>query len=296
MSRARVVLAAIAALVIAAAMGPAMSSAASPSGSHEIPKETGSLLINFVLDKSGSMGVRKQQTIAGFNRFLEDQQKAARDLQGHTWFSLTLFDTTFSHRYTAIPIESVPPLNAGTYSPGGSTALYDAIGSSVSQVDQMAQRPDKIMFVILTDGMENSSVHWTRGRIFDLIKEKRTQGWQFVFLGVDEDAYAASAGLGFARPSTLSYRSADSAKTYAALSRAATAWRTGHTSQVQLGQPAHHQSRSNQTTTGKLVRDSGSAAGWQVPVGLAAAGLVALCGIVLAARRRRSPAMTSAEQ
>ncbi len=84
------------------------------------------------------------------------------------------------------------------------------------------------MFIILTDGQENSSKDWKREAIFDLIASKREKdGWEFVFLGADQDAYESGAQIGVPPGNSLSYASARSASAYDALSKWASAWRSG---------------------------------------------------------------------
>src|SRR5579884_1552476 len=93
------------------------------------------VLINFVLDKSGSMFDIRDDTIGGFNQYLEEQRRLGVELGQRTRVSLTLFDTSFEHRYISANVEDIPPLSPETYQPGGNTALYDAVGSSIRAVE-----------------------------------------------------------------------------------------------------------------------------------------------------------------
>jgi len=196
------------------------------AGKKQVKADT-SILVNVVLDKSGSMESCRDATISGFNEFKGDQQREGKMLKSKTLVSLTLFDTTYEMRHIAVPVEDVPDLTRATYVPGGMTALYDAVGASIRAVEATKDLPAKVLFVIQTDGAENSSREWDRARIFKLIEDKRKEGWAFLFMGADQDAYAASAGMGIAAGSTVSYASANTSAIYGAVSRSAALYRTG---------------------------------------------------------------------
>jgi len=102
-----------------------------------------SILINFVLDKSGSMEGVRDATISGFNEFKNDQ---ARE-EGNAFFTLTLFDTRFMTVAEAVPVREVPDLDYSTYAPDGMTALYDAIGYTMRITDDFvaANKPDQVL-------------------------------------------------------------------------------------------------------------------------------------------------------
>lgn len=150
--------------------------------------------IAFVVDKSISMRPMKQEVIASFNDFLDEQKK----VPGVARCTLTQFSTVFDLHYVSKPIEQCPHLNDHTYVPQGMTALYDAIGKTV---DEMAHRlngmptePDKKIVVILTDGEENSSREY--GDVFKLrrlIERKVLEGWEFIFLAQNLTMSAAQA-------------------------------------------------------------------------------------------------------
>ncbi|MDZ4178760.1 MAG: vWA domain-containing protein [Coriobacteriia bacterium] len=161
-------------------------------------QEERSILINFVLDKSGSMDVIRAATISGFNEFLGDQQREGGDAR----MTLTLFDTEFHTVASAVPVREIAPLDLSTYVPGGCTALYDAIGHTMRITNDYvsAHRPDQVLFVIMTDGEENSSREFDQRRIFEMIKERQeSAGYEFIYLGANQDAYAASEQIGIAR-------------------------------------------------------------------------------------------------
>jgi hypothetical protein len=176
------------------------------------------ILINFVLDKSGSMDVIRDATISGFNEFKNTQ--AAED--GDAFFTLTLFDTEFATVCQAVPMREVPDLDYASYAPGGMTALYDAIGHTMRITDDFAaaNKPDQVLFVIMTDGEENASREFDRGRIFQMIQDRQKLAeYEFIYLGANQDSYATSQQIGMHANRSVDY-AADSAGSRAAMSRA----------------------------------------------------------------------------
>jgi hypothetical protein len=165
-----------------------------------------SALITFVLDESGSMGRIAQSARDGFNEYLEEQIKEG----GRTWWTLTTFNTRAWTRFAVIPGEEVRPLGAD-YSPSGMTALYDAVGRSVSKtrafLDSLSaeDRPEDVIVVILTDGMENASRRWDLGRVARLIADAEDDGWQFVFLGANLDSQAVARDMGMRRAAVVDW-------------------------------------------------------------------------------------------
>jgi hypothetical protein len=167
-------------------------------------QEERSILINFVLDKSGSMEEIREATIAGFNQFLLDQQQEG----GSAAMTLTLFDTHFKTVVSGLPLAEVRPLDGRTYAPGGMTALYDAIARTMTITDQYvaANKPDQVLFVIMTDGQENSSREFDRQRIMEMIEDRqRTADYEFIYLGANQDAYSVGDGMGIRGGRTLDY-------------------------------------------------------------------------------------------
>lgn len=169
------------------------------------------VLINCVLDKSGSMHNLQRATIEGFNSFLWEQQRQP----GECRMSLTQFDTTFQVDYVGRDINVIPPLDTMSYRPGGGTALLDAVGTTIKGAEQwlMNNRPAtrstrtmgagepktyyqnfgwKVLVVVFTDGEENSSREWHLNQplrsgddrdLGGLIQWKQGEGWEFMFLG-----------------------------------------------------------------------------------------------------------------
>jgi uncharacterized protein YegL len=169
------------------------------------------VLVNVILDKSGSMASKLNDVIEGFNAYLKGLSK--EDKVDYL-FSLTLFDTMVAYRNVAIPLASVRKLDTQTYVPGGNTALNDAIGITVRKVEGDKPQVDKVITVIMTDGEENSSREWTHDAVKSLIEQKEKEGvWTFVFLGAAPDAWIQGKSLGIpmgniAQYSTNQYRDA----------------------------------------------------------------------------------------
>lgn len=158
-------------------------------------------VIQIVLDRSGSMAQIWPGVVSGFNEFINGQKEFE-----DTTVSLTVFDVAIDTIFEDVPVTSVKKL--GAYKkvfPRGMTALYDAIGTAVKTVEKIGHN-GKTVFVIYTDGLENSSHEYTRETIFDLIsRHRKSDDWQFVFLGANQDAYAVGVGLGVAAGSTFTY-------------------------------------------------------------------------------------------
>jgi len=163
-----------------------------------------SILINFVLDKSGSMDHLCEATISGFNEFKNDQ--APED--GEAFFTLTLFDTQFHTVCNGVPVREVLDLDADKYAPGGMTALYDAIGHTMRLTDDFvaAHKPDQVLFVIMTDGEENSSREFSRDRVFQMIQDRQNLAhYEFIYLGANQDSYMVGQDMGLRPGRTLDY-------------------------------------------------------------------------------------------
>ncbi len=154
--------------------------------------------IAFILDRSGSMGAHTGAAIAGFNEFLRDQQS----VEGQARLTLVLFDDRIEIPIDNIPVSEVVELDTRTYTTRGSTALLDAIGETVDSFKVRTRdlppesRPDQVIFAIFTDGEENASRRFTWKEIAGKIRRRQEkQGWQFLFLGANQDAIATAAQM-----------------------------------------------------------------------------------------------------
>ena len=177
----------------------------------------------------------RDATISGFNEFKREQ--CGED--GNALFTLTLFNTRMRTVCEAVPVREVPDLDIELYEPHGSTALYDAIGRTMEATDRfvVAHHPDQVLFVILTDGLENASREFDRERVFSLIEDRRTQaGYEFVYLGANQDSYAVGIQIGVAEGHMLDFvaDTFGAANTMRRLSRNVSGYRRrGHANETQ---------------------------------------------------------------
>ena len=186
------------------------------------------VLVNVILDKSGSMSTKVKDVIGGFNLYLDELAKEPAVDYG---FSLTLFDTVVEMRYKAVPLAKVAKLDDTTFRPSGNTALFDAIGNTVQTVS--TDGFDKTITVIMTDGEENSSREWTMPAIRELIRSKEAAGnWTFVFLGANLDAFAQGACLGVPMANAVRYDPADYRGVYASLAKSTNLFSTSAAKEV----------------------------------------------------------------
>lgn len=189
--------------------------------------------VTIVLDRSASMGGVREETIGGFNKFLADQKAQ----EGEVVLTLNQFDTEFETVFDAVPIAEIPELDHDRFVPRGFTALLDAIGFSIRQAEKREGCPTcgetKRIFVIITDGHENASKEYTSG-VGSLITEKRTEGWEFVFLGANQDAIATAKAFAIPAGNALSYASTNKGTSMAfeSVSRCMTSYRSGDHSNV----------------------------------------------------------------
>ena len=159
----------------------------------------GFTVIACVLDRSGSMRQVAEDSIGGFNTFLEDQKK----LDGEAKVSVVLFDHEYEVLHDFVDLKDVPTLDSETYVPRGMTALLDAVGRTVDDIgDKLKKmkekdRPENVVFVILTDGYENQSVEYKVEQIKNMIDHQQDKyNWSFVFLGANQDAFSAATSFG----------------------------------------------------------------------------------------------------
>jgi hypothetical protein len=154
--------------------------------------------IAYILDRSGSMEPMQEPAVAAFNAFV----KAQLDVPGDARLTLIQFDDAYEVPIAACPVQDVRQLTAATYTPRGRTALLDAIGRTVKDIDRRiealsdAEKPGKVIFAIFTDGLENASQEYTIKHIGDLIRLYRDQkGWEFLFLAANQDAIASAVAM-----------------------------------------------------------------------------------------------------
>lgn len=178
--------------------------------------------IIIVLDRSGSMATVRNDTMGGYNTFINDQKSRAT---GEVKVTLVQFDDQYEVNYNGRPIQEVPALGETTYVPRGMTALLDAVGKTINTVgDRLAktaesERPSLVIFVTLTDGQENASKEFKLEQIREMIKHQTEKyKWQFVFLGADQNSFQAES-MGFTKSNTYNYSNTCTADTFTYLSR-----------------------------------------------------------------------------
>ncbi|MDR0445747.1 MAG: VWA domain-containing protein [Oscillospiraceae bacterium] len=164
----------------------------------------------FILDKSGSMGGLEGDTIGGFNAMLQKHQAARSRCQ----ITTVLFDNSYELLHDRIDIRAVSSLTENEYQVGGSTALLDAIGRTISKIASaqkhtaLSYRAEKVLFVIITDGEENASREYTSDAIKAQIEQQKAKyGWEFIFLGANIDAVSTAASFGIGRNRAQNYHS-----------------------------------------------------------------------------------------
>jgi Mg-chelatase subunit ChlD len=169
--------------------------------------------IAVLLDRSGSMAEVKDETISGFNYFLKEQKTAGDNAS----FTLVQFDSESTDVvHEARPVRDVPDLNQDTYQPRGSTPLLDALGQTINSTGRTlaaipeANRPDKVVFVVITDGQENASHHFTKARVKEMIDHQTGKyNWQFVYLGANQDAFAEAGAVGIGMANAANFTPAN---------------------------------------------------------------------------------------
>jgi Mg-chelatase subunit ChlD len=176
------------------------------------------LYVSFVLDETGSMSSVHEQTVSGFNEYIQTLKDA--DNADDVRFTLLRFNSESMHeQYKGVKLSKIEGLS--DYRPRAVTPLYDAIGRTIKSLEKTLNgKKRNALVVIQTDGQENDSKEYDREQIFKMIKEKTDKGWTFVFLGADQDAYEAGSRIGVLVSNTLSYAGVDTRKT---LNRAAVA-------------------------------------------------------------------------
>ena len=163
----------------------------------------------FILDRSGSMAGLEADTIGGYNSMLAKQKV----LEGEALVSTVLFD----HESTVIcdrrPLTEVPEMTEEEYYVRGCTALLDAVGGAIHHIGNVHKyardedRPEKTVFVITTDGMENASKTYTYGRVQEMIKRQTEKyGWEFLFLCANIDAKAEARKMGIRERRAVKYQ------------------------------------------------------------------------------------------
>ena len=162
----------------------------------------------FILDRSGSMAGLEADTIGGFNAMTQKQRKEP----GEALVSTVLFDNETQVIHDRVSLEKVPALTQKEYYVRGCTALLDAVGGAIHHIGNVHKyareedRPEKTLFVITTDGMENASRRYTYDKVKAMIEHQREKyGWEFLFLGANIDAAREAARFGIRADRAANY-------------------------------------------------------------------------------------------
>lgn len=214
--------------------------------------------INVIIDASGSMSHLTHDTIGNFNTFLKEQ----KEFPGEAVFTLCTFNTDYHLTHDFVKIAGVPNLDSKAYVPQGGTALLDAMGTTIDSVGRKlaalpeAERPSKVIFLIITDGHENSSKRFDSAQIKAMVEhQKDVYSWEFVFMGANIDAIAAGTNLGISMHNTLNY-SADSVGTrqlYKSISENMSSYRGSNSSRADFFNQTQQGVGSVTTTTTTTV-------------------------------------------
>ena len=162
----------------------------------------------FILDESGSMSGMEADTIGGFNSMIEKQRRA----EGTAYVSTVAFANESRVIHDRVRLDQVEPLTRQDYTPGGCTALLDALGGAIHHIGNVHKYaraedvPEHTIFVITTDGMENASHRFGKAEVRQMVeRQKARYGWEFLFLGANMDAIAAAEDIGIRRDRAVKY-------------------------------------------------------------------------------------------
>lgn len=164
--------------------------------------------IVFILDRSGSMSGLEKDTIGGFNSLIAKQKKE----KGESWVSTVLFNNISTVIHDRVPIQKVDPMTDEDYCACGGTALLDAIGEAIHHIGNIHKYarkedvPERTLFIITTDGMENSSHRYSRSQVKAMIERQQEKyGWEFLFLGANIDAVDTATSVGIDASCAVDY-------------------------------------------------------------------------------------------
>lgn len=171
----------------------------------------------FILDKSGSMSGREEDTIGGFNSMIDKQKQA----EGKVFVTTILFSDHYQFLHDRKDLNEIAPLTRNDYYVGGCTALLDAIGNAITHIDDVHKNlekedvPEQTLFVITTDGYENASSEYTSTLVKKMIKQHQDEyKWEFIFLGANIDAVETASDLGIRRDRAFNYELDKTEKTW----------------------------------------------------------------------------------
>ncbi len=162
----------------------------------------------FILDRSGSMSGLEEDTIGGFNSLIKKQKLE----KGEALISTVLFDDQCQVLYDRVPLKKIEPMNDSQYYVRGCTALLDALGGAIHHISTVHKyarredRPAKTIFIITTDGLENSSRRYSLEKVRSMVERQREKyGWEFLFLGANIDAISTAGSFGIRPEMAVNY-------------------------------------------------------------------------------------------
>ena len=166
--------------------------------------------IVFILDRSGSMSGLEADTIGGFNSLIAKQKRE----EGHALVSTVLFDDRSEVLHDRVPLEKIETMTNKDYWVRGCTALLDAVGAAIHHIGTVHKyarpedRPDKTLFIITTDGMENASREYDYEKVKQMVeRQQKEYGWEFLFLGANIDAVGTAGRFGIDKDRAVNYHS-----------------------------------------------------------------------------------------
>jgi Mg-chelatase subunit ChlD len=168
----------------------------------------------------------RDDTIGGFNTFIEEQRKGTNDQV----YVITQFDNEYDVMQDGVELDDVITLSIQNYVPRGSTALLDAMGRTISAMDSILDGDrtiDKALLVVLTDGHENASREFTRDQVFKLIEERSEKNWDFSFLGAGQDAIGQASSLGIRNSIQYSNTGVGTTQAFNSISRSVSNYSNG---------------------------------------------------------------------
>lgn len=189
--------------------------------------------IVFILDRSGSMSGLETDTIGGFNSLISKQKKE----DGQALVSTVLFDDRSEVLHDRVPLERIEKMTDKDYFVRGCTALLDAIGGAIHHIGNVHKyareedRPQKTLFIITTDGMENASKRYTYDKVKQMVERQKSKyGWEFIFLGANIDALDVAGRFGINEDHAANYHCDEegTALNYEVLCEAICQVRMGH--------------------------------------------------------------------
>ena len=181
--------------------------------------------IVFILDRSGSMSGLEKDTIGGYNSLIKKQKKE----EGEAYISTVLFDDRTEVLHDRVGLDKIKPMTEEEYYVRGCTALLDAVGGAIHHIGNVHKyareedRPEKTLFIITTDGQENSSRMYTYEKVKRMVeRQKEKYGWEFLFLGANIDAVEEAGRFGIKPERAVNYECDEigTAVNYRALNKA----------------------------------------------------------------------------